>query len=232
MRQTTTLVLIGSTLFFTACGGGGSTGGGTNPTTTPSTPPHMTFNLKDFIENSTYIVDLEGTVRGKFVKLELTSVPTGKITFQDMLLNLKETELIDPTFNSNYFWDQEGTYLGNTYYMNNVMTNLTCYNVEETKPEPIPTHVQDNYTSDIMTLTCDNGYNNDGSHNGQKSYIVKKQIKLNEIDKESVLITSISTIYKTEDNITTTTKIRVDEHMNILSYKIYSSDDSINLSSE
>ncbi len=209
MRKITTALLTGSALLlFTACGGGGGSSTPTDGGATEPEPVVNTYNIRDYIDKASTIMQVEGTKNGNSVEGELRNIYVGDIDYNSYTFHQHEGVFSNFTEGTSRLTYSD-TYQGNIVGISDNY-NLDC-TIDTTNgdPAPIPTNATIGYTSDITTLVCTNGE------------IREISFTLDAGTGDNAVITATNHITVSGQAITTSSVSIVDPKMTLLSYELY-----------
>ena len=196
MTYLKTLLVAGSALAFTACGGGSSSSGSTPP-------PTNTYDLRTYIDKSSFTMNLEGSINGVSSVATFYSNYIGNTDLGGTLLDVHETTLIITGLTEIGY---TGTYLGNIYAVEGSARN--CYISQGVTPTPIPTNATIGYVSDVVPLQCSDGATAEVS------------IKLESAGGNNALAVATTKLYANGGVLVSQSLSEVNPNMRLLSYEI------------
>lgn len=196
MKTLKMLVAVFGASLFVGCGGGGSS-------SDPSITTPIEYDLRTYIDKSSFTINLEGTVNGVSTLATSYSEYIGNIDYLGTPLNVHESVLvINGVTETSYV----GTYLGNIYAIEGSARN--CYIAAGVIPTPIPTNATVGYVSDLVPLECTDGATAEVS------------FKLQTGGGDNALVVATTKLYINGQVLVSTSFNTVDPNMNLLAYKI------------
>lgn len=199
MKSLKMMVAVLGVSLLVGCGGGGSSGGGGTP------PPvaQLEYDLRTYIDKSSFTINLEGTVNGVSTLATSYSEYVGNVDYLGTPLNVHENVLV---INGVTETSCVGTYLGNVYAIEGSARN--CYIVDGVVPNPVPTNAMVGYVSDVVPLECTDGATAEVS------------FKLQAGGGDNALVVATTKLYINGQVLVSTSFSTVDPNMNLLAYKI------------
>ncbi len=195
MTYLKTLLLAGSVLAFTACGGGGGS--------SSSPAPVTTYDLRTYIDKSSFTMNLEGTINGASAFATFYTNYVGIVDIEGTPLDVHETTFVIAGVTE---YSYTGTYLGNIYAIEGSARN--CYIAPNVTPTPVPTNATIGYVSDVVPLQCDDGATAEVS------------FKLESAGGSNALVTATTKLYSNGGVLVSQSLSEVDPNMRLLSYEM------------
>lgn len=199
MKSLKVIVTVFSMGLFVGCGGGSSS----SDSTTITAPSPIEYDLRTYIDKSSFTTNLEGTVNGVNTVATNYSEYVGNMDYLGIPLNVHENVLVVNGITETSYM---GTYLGNIYALEG--SARECYIAEGVTPTPIPTNAMIGYVSDVVPLVCTDGATAEFS------------FRLQDGGGDNALIVATSKLYINNQVLVSTSFSTVDANMNLLAYKL------------